>query len=82
MPASLVKSFATKTNTPLKEVERLWDKSKKIVDDGYPDIEKDSEQYYSLVVGILKKMLKIEESKFNTLYESIISKLEKFNEQT
>jgi hypothetical protein len=61
MPVRLVKSFAKKTGKDITEVERKWEKSKKLVADEYGIDESDS-QYYSLVVGSLKKMLGIKES--------------------
>lgn len=62
MPAELVKSFAKKVGKSTKEVEKLWDKAKAIVAKEYPDVEKDTSQYYALVVGVLKKMVGLKES--------------------
>lgn len=61
MPSSVVKSFADKTGKSVAEVEKLWDKAKAIVKDEYKDVPEDSDKFYSLVTGILKKMLKIDE---------------------
>jgi hypothetical protein len=56
MPSNIVKSFAKKTNKSEQEVEKLWNKSKQIaVDSGH-------KEDYEYIVGILKKMLKINES--------------------
>lgn len=58
MPANIVKSFAKKSGESEERVEELWNKAKKLVKDEY-DIPEDSDRFYQLVVGILKKMLKI-----------------------
>ena len=57
MPNNIVKSFADKSGKSEKEVEALWDKAVGIaIDDGR---DKDDENFYPYVVGILKKMLKL-----------------------
>jgi len=61
MPARLVKSFAKKTGKPVEEVERRWEKAKKIVSDEY-EIGPTDDSYYGLVVGVLKKSLGIKET--------------------
>jgi len=61
MPSNTVKSFADKTGKSVKEVEKLWNKAKAIVKDEYPDVKEGDDKFYSIVVGILKKMLKINE---------------------
>ena len=58
--AALVKAFAEKSGRSVEEVERLWDKAKEIVKKEYK-IDEDDPDFYRLVVGILKRMLKIEE---------------------
>jgi hypothetical protein len=60
MPSNIVKSFSEKTGKTEKEVERLWNRAKEAVKNEYKDIEVESEQYYRLVTGVLKKMLKME----------------------
>lgn len=65
MPSSVVKSLAKETNKSISEVEKLWDKAKKIVSDEYKDVKKDSDKYYQLVTGTLKNMLNIKEEKEN-----------------
>ena len=58
MPANIVKSFAMKSGKSEKEIERLWDKAISIAkEDGRKE---DDENFYPFVVGILKKMLKME----------------------
>lgn len=61
MPSSVVKSFADKTGKSEAEVEKLWDKAKKIADEK-SDLEKNSDSYFAYVTGILKKMLSIKEN--------------------
>jgi len=56
-----VQSFAQKSGKTIGEVETLWSKAKEVVTKQYKDVAKDSEQYYQLVVGVLKKMLSIDE---------------------
>jgi hypothetical protein len=61
MPAKgIIASFADKAGVSTDRVEHLWDKAKSIVKKQYEITKKDGERFYSLVVGILKKMLKIE----------------------
>jgi len=58
MPADVVKSLADKSGESIKKVEDLFNKAQKIVKDEY-NITKESDKFYPLVTGILKKMLKI-----------------------
>lgn len=67
MPTPVINSFAEKSGKSKDEVERLYNKAKDIVKQEYEDVEVDSDQYYQLVIGILKKMLGIEEEAVNTL---------------
>lgn len=60
MPSSVVVSFAKKTGKPESEIEKLWDNTKELVKKDYPDVEVDSDNYFQLVTGILKKRLKLE----------------------
>lgn len=62
MPNNIIKSFANKTNKTTKEVDRLWNKAESIIQDQYKDVKKDSESYFKLVVGVLKKMIGIDEN--------------------
>ena len=61
MPATMIKSFATKASKSEGEVERLYNKAKELVKKEYTNVKVDSDSYYQLVVGILKKMLSITE---------------------
>lgn len=55
--ASLVTAFADRSGKSKEEVERLWMKAKALVTKEYK-LKEDDNKFYSLVVGILKKMLK------------------------
>jgi hypothetical protein len=71
MPANIVKTLADKSGESIERVEELWDKAKLIVKKEY-NITKESDKFYALVVGILKKMLKInEESDASTTTTSV-----------
>ena len=72
MPSPLIKSFAKKSGKSEDEVERLWNKAEDIVKKEY-EKTKDDDSFYPILVGILKKMLKIEESSFDKLYSEIIN---------
>ena len=72
MPSPIIKSFAKKTDKTESEVEKLWKKAEDIVKKEY-DKDKDDDSFYPIVVGILKRMLKIEESSFNLLYDHVIN---------
>jgi hypothetical protein len=69
MPSPIVKSFADKTKKSFSEIEDKWKKSTEIVDKQYPDIKKDSDKYYKLVVGILKNMIGLKENKMKRFKE-------------
>jgi hypothetical protein len=72
MPANIVKSFAEKSNMSVSQVEKLWDKAKGIVQDEY-EIKESNDKFYPSVVGVLKKMLSIEESLwYNIKYPSMV----------
>lgn len=60
MPAPVIASFADKSGKSKKEVERLYNKAKDIVDKQY-EVETDSDEYYQIVMGVLKQMLGISE---------------------
>lgn len=65
MPSNIVKSFAEKTGKSESEVERLWNIAKDEV--GKKGIPEDSDRYYKIVTGILKRMLKIDEESSPTI---------------
>jgi|TARA_R100000278_G_scaffold113048_1_gene91065 hypothetical protein len=69
MPSPLIKSFSDKSGKSEKEVEELYKDAEEIVKDRYSNVEKESDRYYALVVGILKNMLKIESSFKNFFYD-------------
>jgi len=58
MPSDIVKSFAEKSGKSVQEVEALWNKAKEIVIE--QGISEDDKSFYKILVGILKKMLKVE----------------------
>lgn len=64
MPNPIMKSFAKKADTTVKRVEKLWNKSEKLVMKKY-DLtpQEDSDRFYALVVSVLKKILKIDKPK-------------------
>ena len=72
MPTPLIKSLADKSGKSVSEVEKLWNKAKEITKSEY-NLNPEDDNYYSITVGILKKMLKLK--------ESFISKIFTFFEQ-
>jgi transcription termination factor NusB len=81
MPSNIVKKYAKETNKSIKEVEALWNDAKDKAREQYDDIDEDSPKFYSIVTGILKNMLKIEEEinliyKFNTMNEDTLNKIQ------
>lgn len=54
--AAMVSALASESGKSVQEVEKLWDKAKGLVKKEYNKSE-DDDGFYSLVVGILKKML-------------------------
>lgn len=74
MPSNIVKSFAEKTGKSEAEVEKLWSEAKSAAEKQYPEVEKDSDRYYSIVTGILKNMLGIKES-FSDIVDSELNNL-------
>lgn len=67
MPASIVTSFAQKTGKSEKEVEKLWDTAKEQA------AEQGKKEDFQYITGILKKMLKIKESKAEQLINKLLS---------
>jgi len=61
MPANILKFFADKTKKKTSEVEKSWNKAKDIVSKQYPDVKSSDDKYYSIVVGVMKKMLGLSE---------------------
>jgi len=54
--AALVKALADRSGRPVSEVERLWDKAKRLVQQEY-GLTADSDRYWALVVAVVKRML-------------------------
>jgi len=67
MPSNLVKSFAEKSKKSEEEVDKLFKKSEDIVKKQYKDVEVGSDSFYKLVVGVLKKMLGLNEEPVTTV---------------
>lgn len=64
MPNPIMRSFAKKADTTVKKVEKLWNKSEKLVKKKYEITpEEDSDRFYALVVSVLKKILKLDTPK-------------------
>lgn len=74
MPANIIKSFSDKTGKPESEVESLWNKAKEIAK------EQGKEENFSYITGILKKMLKMNESDTESFIEFLgFQEIEKYN---
>lgn len=75
MPVALVKSLSKESKKSRKEVERLWNKAKEIVNDEYPEIPEKDNRHWALVTGILKKMLGLKENEnsFKKDFKSFVS---------
>lgn len=52
MPNSTITSFAKKSGKSEAEVEKLWKKAEGIVQDEHPDLTKDDDKYYQILVGV------------------------------
>lgn len=64
MPNPIMRSFAKKADTTVKKVEKLWNKSEKLVKKKYEITpEEDSDRFYALVVSVLKKILELDTPK-------------------
>lgn len=59
MPNPIIKSFAKKSGKDIKYIEDMWNKVLLKVKETYKD--KNEDDQYSIVVGILKKNLNIKE---------------------
>jgi hypothetical protein len=65
MPNNIINSFAEKSGKSKEEVEQLWDKAKEIA------AKENKAEDYAYITGILKKMLKLNESGFLTIKDII-----------
>lgn len=70
MPSNIIKSFAKQTGNTQKYVEELWEKAKDITEKEYK-LKPTSKKYYSIVTGILKKMLKLNEDNHSNKEENL-----------
>ena len=73
MPAPIIKKYADETGKSESEVERLWKETEKLVNDQYPNVEKESDRWYALRVGILKTMLKIDQKEEGIDFKSFLA---------
>jgi hypothetical protein len=62
VPVNILKHFAQKSGKDISEIEPLWSKAKDIVKKQYPKVSDKDDNYYEIVVGVLKKMLKVEDA--------------------
>jgi len=67
MPANIIEPFAKKSGKTVKEVEKLWHEAEKLAKKAKPK----PDDVYAYAVGILKKMLKLNESS-NSFKEFLI----------
>jgi len=58
MPTATLSSIAKKAGVSLKQAEKVWEKAKSLAKEQGNDPE--DENFYAAVVGILKKILKVE----------------------
>ena len=58
MPTDTLKSLASKANVSIDKAEKLWKKAKGLAKE--QGLDPESDRYWAYVVGIVKKMLKIE----------------------
>lgn len=75
MPSSVVKSFASKSGKSVAEVEKMWDAVKSsLKKQGKKETDSN---FYSLLVGIMKKNLKVEQfeqTSFRDMLAEMVSK--------
>jgi hypothetical protein len=72
MPAPSIEKFAKESGKSKKEVEKLWNKAKKIVSKEYPKIKEKNPRFWKLTTGIVKKMLKLDESKHEHMFDILV----------
>ncbi len=61
MPSAAIKSFADKSGKSIEKVEALWKEAKKGIKKSFPNVTPDSDRFFALVTGLLKKMLGLSE---------------------
>lgn len=57
MPAPMIDKIADVCEFSKKDIEDKYAKAKEIVKEQYPDIEEGSMRFFTIVTGILKKMI-------------------------
>lgn len=75
MPAPSIKAFAKKYGKSEAEIEKLWDKAKKVAKEQYPDRKEGTEEFYKVVMGILKKMMGVKEATFSGDFAKVLPPL-------
>lgn len=72
MPVAYVKKLAKEYDMSVEDVEDIWEKSKEIVDKTYPELDKESDQYWALVSSITLQIVKAKSEKQKKAHESKI----------
>lgn len=80
MPSNVLKGIAKKSGKSEDELEKLWDKAKEAAKEEYPDVDEESDQFYKIVTGILKKMAGVNES-FDEIMNREFANLAKLDEE-
>ncbi len=57
MPGPMLKKVSDVCELSMERVEHLWEKSKGLVKEQYPDVDEDTGKFYEITVGILRQML-------------------------
>jgi hypothetical protein len=68
MPTPLMRSLAKKSGKKVKTIENLWDKTVDVVKAEY-NMEDNDDRFYPLVVGMLKRLLRLQKKDFKPLNE-------------
>lgn len=63
MPNKQLTNLAKKSKVTYEEVERVWKKSKEIVKKQYPHLDTNSPEFYRIVYGLTKKIIKSKKEK-------------------
>lgn len=61
-PPALVKSLAAKAGVSAEKAEGYWEDAKAAAKKAHPDVAEDSDRFYQIVTGYLKKMLGLADS--------------------
>ena len=75
MPAAVVKSFAKKTGKSIDQVEKIWNAIRdSLISSGHKETD---DNFYAMLVGGLKKALKLKESNEMLTYKQFMEKIKK-----